>query len=432
MGRFFSLWRSSSSGSSGGPGGTVTPADVQEAHEAVRKEVYPSPVTFSPAFSRRCGREVYFKWENKLPSGSFKERGAIAFLSKLEKAARERGVCAASAGNHALALSRHAARLGIRCKICMPLTAPLVKTQTTRANGAEVELIGKNFDETYRYAKQVAEKERLLFVPAFDHPSIIAGQGTVALELLSQLQDFDAVVVPVGGGGLIAGMATVLKEEAHAPKIIGVRSAWAIDQRNRTGGDLPQRNTFTYRSIADGIAVKHPGELTEAIIAAKVDEIASATESEIAAAIITMLEEERAVVEGAGAAGVAALLSGAVPADLRRIVIVVSGSNIDMNLLSRLIERDMAQRGRLLRLCLSVADVPGSLHAVAALIAGCGANVLEVLHDRHFAELPGNVEISFTLELEGPDHRERVLKALASQGIAVRIMEPHSLSGAVS
>lgn len=405
----------------------VTYADVQKALVEVRKALPVSPLTLSTLFSELAGREIYLKWDNKFRTGSFKERGAVTVLAMLTPEQRVRGLCAASAGNHALALSFHAARAGVPCTIVMPVSAPLVKVQASKNTGARIILQGATVDEAYEVAKDLARKEDLEFIPGFDDPRIIAGQGTAGLEILQQLPEVDCVVVPYGGGGLLAGIALALKSGPSnpsgktprvIPKIIGVRSEWAVanDRSKQVGGPRPLLLPAT---IAEGIALA-AGKLNRLVIDALVDEVVVVSESDIARAIVRLLELERTVVEGAGSAGVAALMAGLLPAECKKIAVMVCGSNIDMNVLSRLLERDMGERGRLLKMEVSVPDRPGSLNVTTGILAKAGANVLQVVHDRSFSRLPGNVDITFELEVRDAEHKRTILQSLADSGIEAR------------
>lgn len=395
----------------------VTIEDVVAAHDRIRKVLPVTPLTHSTALSERAGIEVHLKWENKLKTGSFKERGAVNALSLLPEKQRARGVCAASLGNHALALSYHAARFKIPCVIVMPLNAPLVKVQATKNTGADVVLHGQSFNEAYEYALTLSLERSLRFISAFDDAAVIAGQGTCALELLEQSSDFDSIIVPVGGGGLISGIALALKSRRPDIHILGVRSDWVTKAHTDTTKPAPLLPAV---SIADGIAVKRPGQLTGPIIKNYVDKVVSLSEPQIADSIIGFLELERVVVEGAGAVGFSALLGKNLPSTCKKAIVVVSGSNIDMNMLSRLIERDMGEKGRLLRLVVSVPDRPGSLHTVTGILARTGANVLQVMHDRSFSHIPGNVDITLLLEVKDSQHKAVIIKTLRDVDVDVR------------
>jgi threonine dehydratase len=397
---------------------TVNLAAIEAAQERIKSYLNPSPLTFSPRLSELVGHQIYLKWDSQLRTGSFKERGALNLLLSLNEQERRQGVCAASLGNHALGLSYFAAKLGVPCCIVMPSSAPLVKVQACKNTGAEIVLQGKVFDEAYSAASQLAAERKMRFVPAFDDPLIIAGQGTSGLEMLAQCPDFDSVVVPFGGGGLLSGVATALKEKRPELFVLGVRSRWTIDVKNQA----PEIASSVLRlgTIADGIAVKYPGKITSPIIERFVNKTCVVDESALAYAVMRFLELERSVVEGAGAAGLAALLQRELPSRYSKTIILVSGSNIDLNLLSRLIERDMAERQRLLRMRVSVPDQPGLLHTVSGLIAGQGANVLQVQHDRSFSHIPGNVDITFLLEVRDLSHKHQVLETLRKQGVTAQ------------
>ena len=388
--------------------------DLQIANSHIRGELSPTPLTLAPQVSEIFEKEIYFKWDNKLKTGSFKERGVINFLTQLPDKLRKKGVCAASAGNHALALSYHSSRFQIPCSIVMPRQAPLVKVDSTKKFGASVDLQGESFGEAREYAIELAKRESLTLVPAFDHPAIIAGQSTAGLELLEQLEDLDALVVPVGGAGLISGMALAVKEAKPDTFILGVRTKWA-----ETKHSADKRDLIPEISLADGIAVKQIGELTGRIVEQKVDKIITVDERSISEAIVQFLELERTVVEGAGAAGLAGLYAEEIPKDCKKIAVMVTGSNIDINVLSRLIEQDMAQRGRMLRFTVSAADRPGLLSTASSIISNQGGNVLEVFHNRSFSSIPGSVDITFVVETRDQKHGKQILISLENAGAAI-------------
>lgn len=390
---------------------------IMEAYKRVRQEFTPSPLTYSVFISELVGHDVYIKWDNKLRTGSFKERGVINFLGTLSEEEKKSGVCAASAGNHATALAYYTSKANIPCTIVMPTWTPLVKVQTTKKYNAEVLLHGNSFDEAYAKAEEISKKEKKIFVPGFDDYRIIAGQGTIGIELFEQLNSFDSVVVPIGGGGLISGIAVAVHATDPSVHVIGVQSEYIVKKREAT--DLSPVPPLPPVSIADGIAVKKIGAKNAPIIKEKVHAIVTVTEQQIADAIIKLLELEKTVVEGAGAAGVAALLAKLVSSQYKRTIVMVCGSNIDSDLLYRLIVRDMAKRNRLLRIVASAPDRPGSLQFVAGLIARVGANVLEINHDRSFSDTPGNVSMSFLLEVRDESHKKMVLEAFNDSGISV-------------
>ena len=394
-------------------------AQIEAALAQVRKFFKPTALTRSRELSERFGREVRLKWDSRLRTGSFKERGAIAVLAELHAQSIKPGgskseVCAASAGNHALALAYYSAQFGIPCHIVMPKGAALVKIEATRRSGAEVQLAGDYFDEAVAFAKELADKKGYRYVSAFDDNAIIAGQGTCGLEILEQDTSFDSIVVPIGGGGLISGIATAIKAKRPDVKVIGVQSDWALQMR-ALGATSSKLRPIT---IADGIGVKGIGQLTAPIMQRFVDKTLSVSEDEIASAVVQLLECERSLVEGAGAAAVAALIAGKLPEECKRPVFIVCGSNIDLNLLRRLISRELTTRGRVIKVVVSMPDRAGSLSAITALIASSGANVLEVIHDRSLGKVPGDVSISFVAEVRDRAHAQEMLELLRREGLS--------------
>lgn len=391
--------------------------DIQAARKRISKVLIDTPVTHSHYFSHKLGRCVYLKWDNRQVTGSFKERGALNFLELLSKSDRKKGVCTASAGNHALGLSHHSQQLDISCTVVMPKVAPLVKIQRAKETGANVILHGTTLDQARDFAIEFAQNESLIYVHGFDDRAVIAGQGTCGIEILEQVKDFDSVVVPVGGGGLISGIAIAVKELKPNVKVIGVYSEWVslakeylnLIAQGQEPGPLPI-------SIADGIAVKTLGKLNQEIVERYVDEVVTVSEAQIASAIIALLKVEHTVVEGAGAAALAATIEGLLPGGCKKPVVLVSGSNIDLNLLSSIITSDMVLQGQMVRILASVPDRPGSLESITSVIAECGANVLHVHHDRMSTRL-GLVDILFVIEVHDRDHTNHVLKALAADNI---------------
>ena len=399
----------------------LTIKDITAAQARIAPHLLVTPISASHAFSTE-NRKVYLKWDNQHITGSFKERGARNFLECLTEEERSQGVVAASAGNHALALSYHASQLNINCSIIMPIHAPFVKVQRTKSYGAVVQQEGKTFDEAVSFATEKVNKEGGILVPAYNHRNIIAGQGVCGLEMLEQLPELDSIVVPIGGGGLISGIALAVKEKKPDVHVIGVQSAWAHDAREKgfAGGQLSSL------SIADGIAVKTIGTETAPLIDRYVDEIVTVTEGEIATAVMRLLEEQHTVVEGAGAAGLAGyfqIVESKLPRRCKHTVIEICGSNIDLNLLSRLIERRQSQLDRLLDLKASVPDRPGSLEVLVKHVAEQGGNVLRVLHDRSYSAVPGNVDIEMVIEVAGPIHRKKIVQALEAQHILLTVRD---------
>ena len=396
---------------------------IEKAHARVRGFFEPSPLSYSPFLSERLGDsvELYCKWDNRLRTGSFKERGVIEFLSSLTDDEKKKGVIAASAGNHAIALAFYTNKMGITCEVIMPTWAPLVKVRTAEKYKASVRLSGISFQESYDLAIQEAKARDLIFVSAFNDERIITGQGTAGVEILSQIRDPDLIIVPVGGGGLISGIASFVKQTSKKVKIIGVQSAWAVQARNEAHGNSnTPKNPFPPSSIADGIAVKTIGSITKPYIDAYVDDMVTVTEDEIAAGIIAVLETEKTVLEGAGAAVVAALLANKIPNLPSKVVAMCCGSNIDLDLVSRLLMRDLVKKERACKLVFSVPDRPGSLRFITDIVSQNGANVLEVLHDRNFAEIPGAVSITLLLELKTKAHKSELMVNLLNAGLLVK------------
>ncbi|MDZ4787045.1 MAG: threonine ammonia-lyase [bacterium] len=390
-------------------------ADIERAKQGISRYLQPTPLYLSSTLSEFTGKEIYIKWESKLKSGAFKERGALNVLLNLNSEQAKAGVCAASAGNHALGLSLHANKLGIPCTIVMPKFAPLVKIQACEKAKAKVILHGSVFDDALEYALQLSEENKTVFVHPFNNPLVMAGQGTIGLEILDQLPSVEAIIVPVGGGGLISGVSTAIKSLKSDTYILGVQSEWAVSYQN----GLPQKNTLVAQTtIADGIAVKRIGDLTAPIIKSRVDSLTTVNEDEIARAIVKLMEYEKSVAEGAGAASLAALLKGALPEQYNKIVLCVCGGNIDINLLSTIIQRDLVERGRRLKIMVTVPDRPGQLNQVSGAIAELGSNVLDLYHDRFYCK-PGMVDMVFMLEVRDRIHGDKVVGGIEKIGFKV-------------
>lgn len=367
-----------------------------------------------------AGARVFFKLDNLQMTGSFKERGALNKLLTLGPDERKRGVIAASAGNHGLAVAFHAHRQGIPATIVMPRFAPLIKVSWARRYGAEVILAGMDFDEALAEAKRLQEQRGSLFIPAFDDPAVIAGQGTLGLELLEQAPELDAVIVPVGGGGLIGGIAMALKESGFSGQVIGVQTERMPSMRVALakGNIHPLPPAAT---LADGIAVRRVGDLTLPLVRRYVDTIETVSEAEIAQAILLLLENEKTVVEGAAATTLAALLHRPLGLSGRTVVLVLSGGNIDVNVIARVIEKGLVQEGRLVRLSVILTDRPGALARVSALVADQGANIHEIVHNREFSRAEiGESEVTLTLETYGPPHIAEIQATLRTAGYQVR------------
>jgi threonine dehydratase len=377
---------------------SVPPAIV-EARRRVAPALQLTPLVPAPLLSRELGAEVRVKCESLQLTGSFKARGALNKMLQMADGDRQRGVICASAGNHAQALAWAAARVGAPALIVMPEPTPLVKVSETRRWGAEVVIHGQGFDDAVERARQLQAERGLTFVHAFDDEQVLAGQGTCGMEMLEQFPDLDTVVVPIGGGGLISGIAQAVKGERPQAKVYGVQTeaAPAIHHSFRSGETVDARPT---PSIAEGIAVKKPGAVTLPIIRQLVDDVVLVPESTIEDGIFRLLETQKLLAEGAGAAAFAALLARRLP-DLagRKVAVVLSGGNIDLNILSRIVERSLARQHRFTRLRFTISDRPGGLAAALAIVAGCGANVLHIQHNRFFTDASfWETEIELTLE----------------------------------
>jgi threonine dehydratase len=399
-------------------------ADVRAARQRLAGVVAETPCPYSETLSTLTGCRVYVKLENRQLTGSFKERGAANLLLQLSADERRRGVVAASAGNHGLAVSLHAARLGMAAVIVMPEWAPLAKVTAARQHGAEVVLHGENFDEAYLRAREIEGERGLVFVHPFDDPRVIAGQGTIGLELVAQVPALDAVLVPVGGGGLVGGVAVAVKTERRAVSVIGVQAqeVAAMTAALSAGERLTVPAATT---IADGIAVRRVGEQTFALARRWVDGMVTVTEEEIANAILLLLEIEKTVVEGAGAVPLAALANRRVPLEGKTVALVCSGGNIDVNLVARVIERGLVKDGRLVRLRVRLRDRPGALARLTARVAETRANVLGIEHDRAFSRAPvGDSEVELTLETSGPDQIAEIKRHLTEAGYPVEDVTP--------
>ena len=404
----------------------VTLADVQAARERIRGLVAVTPCPASEPFTELCGAKIHFKLENLQRTGSFKERGAANKLLLLTPQERARGVVAASAGNHAQGVAVNAQRLGIRAVIVMPETTPLIKVQATQHFGAEVILTGASVEDAFAEARRLEKERGHVFVHAFDDEGVIAGQGTCALEILEQVPDVDVVVASIGGGGWLGGMSVAFKALRPSVRLVGVEAAclpkMAAARAAGAPVTLPAATT-----LADGIAVKRAGDLTFPLFRENVADLVAVDDEEVANAILLLLEREKTVAEGAGAAPVAALLQKRI-AGLRpdsKVVAVISGGNIDVNLVARIIERGLVKEGRRIQLSLRVADRPGALASVLATVAAERANVLEVHHDRAFMKGPiGDTMVELMLETRGHQHVERLVTALRAKGYAVALPEP--------
>ncbi len=395
-----------------------TLADIQAAREPVMRVARETPLLPSRTFSAMTGAEVHLKAENLQRTGSFKVRGAASKIARLPAAQRRRGVIAASAGNHSQGVALASQAAGIPCAIVMPKSAAIPKVEATRGYGATVILHGNSFDEALAEAQRLAAERRLTFIPAFDDPDIIAGQGTLGLELCAALPGIEAVVAPVGGGGLIAGVAVAVKTLCPKAKVYGVQvqSAPAAAQSFRQGRRLAVKARPT---IADGIAVGRPGALPLALMQAHVDDIVTVSEEETAHAVMLLLERAKLLVEGAGAVGLAALLGGHLPCKRRKVAVVLSGGNVDPTLIERILDYGLAHAGRQMALHVTMRDKPGMLSHLLSVLADAEVNVREVLHHRTGMHLGVNiVEVEVGVETRNAAHGEQVAALLQARGYA--------------
>ena len=396
----------------------VTLDDIREARRRVAGVIRATPLDRSATLTRLVGRPVALKPEHLQRTGSFKIRGATNFVSRLPQGTE---VVAASAGNHAQGVALAATEAGLASTIFMPRTAALPKIQATEGYGATVHLVGDTVDDAIAAGRSYASERHAVFVPPFDDPLVIAGQGTIGLELADDAPDAEAVVVPVGGGGLISGIATALASARPRPRVVGVQAAGAACMRASlaTGRCVP---LATVSTMADGIAIRSPSPLTLAHVEAYVDDIVTVDEDDISRAVVLLLERAKAVVEPAGAVSLAALLAGRVGGS-GLAVAVLSGGNVDPLLLLKLIDHGLSAAGRYLVLRIVLADRPGALAALAAVVAEIGLNVLSVEHHRAGLALPlEQVEVVMTLETRDPEHRDEVVDALRARGYRVELV----------
>src|SRR5580700_112121 len=392
--------------------------DIQRAMGRIRGAIRISPCTHSEAFSTLTKSEIFLKLDNQQRTGAFKERGALNKLLTLTAEERRQGVIAASAGNHAQGVAYHAGRHGIRAVIYMPLPTPLTKVSATRAYGAEVVLQGANYVEAYEKAVEQSEQHHLTLIHAFDDDAVIAGQGTLGLEILKQQPDIEAIVAPIGGGGLIGGIACAVKEMNPAIRVFGVQPAKLPSMKAAIAEGSPV-TLEPAATIADGIAVRRAGVRTFPLVQKYVDDIVTVEEEEIANAILLLLEREKTLAEGAGAASIAAVLNHKLPLQGKKIAVLVCGGNIDVTLLARIIERGLVKDGRLVRLRIHLTDYPGALHRLTGILAEQRTNIVETAYDRayHGVNL-GDTAIDITMETRGPDHITELLTALQAAGYA--------------
>jgi threonine dehydratase len=403
--------------------------DIRAAAKTIEGAVIRTPLVPAPRLSQQLGAEIFLKLENLQITGSFKDRGAFNKLKSLTPAEAEAGVIAMSAGNHAQGVAYHAQRLGIPAVIVMPEFAPFSKVERTRGFGARVVLTGDTLDASAVAAREIAAQEGLTFVHPYDDEAIIAGQGTIGLEMLADEPGLETIVVPIGGGGLLAGIAVAAKALKPAIELVGVEAEHFASMYQAINGLPPTAGGTT---LADGIAVKNPGALTRPVIEALAAEIVLVDEPTIETAVVLLCELRKLVAEGAGAAGVAALLARPERFRGRRVGIVICGGNIDIRLLSWVLTRGLVRDGRLVRLRVEIVDQPGVLAKLAAFIGACGGNIMEVHHQRLFYNVPAKqAEIDVVVETRNADHVHEIVARLRAGGFPTRVLSARSddLSG---
>jgi threonine dehydratase len=396
---------------------------IEAAAKRINSAIYQTPLVYSETLSGMTGNVIHLKLENLQMTGSFKERGALNRILTLTEDERRHGVIAASAGNHGQAVAYHAVRRGIPAQIWMPRYTPLIKLTATRAYGAEVILHGNSYDEAYEGAVERSLQSGATFLHAFDDEEVIAGQGTIGLEMIAQNPDLEVIVMPVGGGGLIGGIGCAVKARNPNVEVIGVQTARLPSMQSALDFGEPV-SLPAEATLADGIAVRKAGKLTLPLVREYVDHIVTVDEEEIAAAILVLLEREKTVAEGAGAVALAAVLQGKINHRGKKIGVLVSGGNLDVNLLARIIERGLVRDGRRLRLRVRLPDHPGALERLASVIAQESANIVETLHNRaHYGVSLSETAIDVTMETRGRDHAAELLSALTDARYEFNIVE---------
>ncbi|MBQ1500117.1 MAG: threonine ammonia-lyase [Sphingomonas sp.] len=400
---------------------SVSIDDVRAAQARIMGQIVRTPTLVSKTLSDLTGATVYLKFENLQFTAAYKERGALNTLLQLDEAARAKGVIAASAGNHAQGLAYHATRLGIPSTIVMPKNTPIVKVTQTEHHGANVILEGETFDAAYAHSRQLEAEHGFTFVHPFDDPRIIAGQGTVALEMVEDVPEIDTLIIPIGGGGLISGCATVAKSEGRDIEVVGVQAELYPSMYNRIHHtDMPCAGD----TLAEGIAVKQPGGITAKLVEALVDDIVLVSERRLEESVSLLLQIEKTVVEGAGAAGLAALLAEPQRFKGKTVGIVLCGGNIDPRLLAYVLLRDLARSGRMARLRIRLQDRPGALYKVAQIFEQLSVNILELSHQRIFTNLPAKgLSLDVECETRDRDHLDRLMTALRRAQYEVQLVE---------
>ncbi|MCA3010235.1 MAG: threonine ammonia-lyase [Phycisphaerales bacterium] len=400
----------------------VTPQDVLAAHGAIQAHIQRTPTIAAPRLSEMLGAQLWLKLENLQFTGSFKDRGSCLKLQRLaQQPDPPAGVAAASAGNHAQGVAYHARRLGMHALIVMPLTTPFSKIERTEGLGAEVVLRGESVAESTVHAKELAAQRGYAFVHPYDDPLIVAGQGTAAIEMLADRPDLEALVVPIGGGGLCAGMALWAKHHKPSIKVYGVQTAMCPSMHARLKGlPMPPLHTHT---LAEGIAVKTPGEIPAAILQSRLEDVLLVDETDVETAVQVLAAQQKVVAEGAGAAGVAAVMKHAELFARREVGVVVCGGNIDRRMLSTVLLRGLKRDGKVAKLRISIQDVPGVLARVTQMIGAAGADIIEIEHQRLFTGLaPRQAELDVVMETRGKAHVEQILASLQGAGFPAQAL----------
>ncbi|MEF3255295.1 MAG: threonine ammonia-lyase [Deferribacterales bacterium] len=394
--------------------------EVVDAYERIKQYIKYLPIYYSNNFSEPFKGNIYFKLENLQRTGSFKIRGALNAILKNEKRCKN-GVITASAGNHAQGVAFGSSLLNIKSTIVMPTITPLIKVENTKSYGAEVILYGKSYDDAYLFAQSIAKEKGLYFIHPFNDEDVINGQATIAYEIIKEMDNIDYLIVPIGGGGLISGIAKFIKYLNPKIKVIGVQAENAASMYTsiKKGNIVKLTNSNT---IAEGIAVKEPGDITYRYCRELVDDILIVNENEIAFAILQFIEKSKLVVEGAGASTLATILSRKIDVAGKNTVLILSGGNIDVNLLTRVFYKGMATTGRFLELSIILKDTPGSLAIITKDVADLGANILDIRHFRYDTNLPvGSTKVIFHLETKGSSHIEEIIKTLTEKGYDIGI-----------
>ena len=399
---------------------TVTPQNIRQAHQEMSGAVLRTPSVSSYALAQITGAPFYLKLENQQITSSFKPRGAFTRISALDHDQRKKGVITMSAGNHAQAVAYHASRMGIPAVIVMPSQTPFTKVNRTRAWGAEIALEGRNLNECEGTVEKIMQERGLTLIHPYDDELVVTGQGSVGLEMLEDNPDIDTLIVPIGGGGLISGIATIARDINPSIKIYGVQTeAWPNMASAIAGQELKGGGA----TLAEGIAVKKPGKVTMPIVKNLVDEILLISEDMIEAAVAFLVEQQRIVVEGAGAAGIAAVMQHPDYFKGRHCGAVICGGNIDARLLAAVMTRTMAKDGRIARIRIDITDEPGMLASITAAIGDCKGNIVEIFHQRMFHDVPAKLaKIDAVIETRGGGHIDEIIKALKERGFSVKIL----------